>query len=402
MIKVGPWSTTLATLVAQLGRFEAAVRDDLTRLQSAAWRFDATQLRKESVKATFGQIVRVAPSTGETVTVSLPQRSEMRPGSPVGILRSTATGTATVTCSDSTVNRSSSVNLPEVVGVYFFHCDGTAFYSEAFGGGVTELPIGSVYMAVVDTDPETLLGYGTWERIAEGRVLVGLDTAQTWCDTLEETGGSIEHSHTLASHVHSLNSHTHGLNSHTHSLNSHVHAGPSHTHGMNEHIHYGASHTHSLNSHTHTLAHTHGSASHDHVLPFGVSGTNLYARNATNSGSEATASAVWAGSSSTLYGYQLQSESTSVTTNSQSTTTTSGPSTTNTGTGGYAATTAASPASTEAAGTGNTGAAAGDTGAASGNTAASTGNTGTSGILTTGSTDHRMEYLVVKIWKRTA
>ncbi len=29
-------------------------------------------------------------------------------------------------------------------------------------------PVGSVYLAVVATDPATLLGYGTWSQIAKG------------------------------------------------------------------------------------------------------------------------------------------------------------------------------------------------------------------------------------------
>ena len=52
------------------------------------------------------------------------------------------------------------------------------------------LPVGSVFIAVVSTDPSTLLGYGTWSSIGAGRVLVGLNSADTDFDVVEETGGA--------------------------------------------------------------------------------------------------------------------------------------------------------------------------------------------------------------------
>jgi len=51
-------------------------------------------------------------------------------------------------------------------------------------------PVGSIYLAVVSTDPATLLGYGTWAAIGAGRVLVGLDSGDANFDTVEETGGA--------------------------------------------------------------------------------------------------------------------------------------------------------------------------------------------------------------------
>lgn len=66
-------------------------------------------------------------------------------------------------------------------------------------------PIGSVYIAVVSTNPATLLGFGTWSAFATGRTLVGIDTGQTEFDTVEETGGAKTHTLTVAempSHQH--------------------------------------------------------------------------------------------------------------------------------------------------------------------------------------------------------
>lgn len=51
-------------------------------------------------------------------------------------------------------------------------------------------PIGSVFTAVVSTNPGTLLGFGTWSSIAAGRMLIGLDSGDSKFDTVEETGGA--------------------------------------------------------------------------------------------------------------------------------------------------------------------------------------------------------------------
>lgn len=67
-------------------------------------------------------------------------------------------------------------------------------------------PVGSVYInAAVETNPGTLLGFGTWVDIGGGRVLVGQDASDTDFDTLLETGGA--KTHTLT--VNEMPSHTH-------------------------------------------------------------------------------------------------------------------------------------------------------------------------------------------------
>lgn len=58
-----------------------------------------------------------------------------------------------------------------------------------------QFPVGSVFIAVVSTNPATLLGYGTWAAIAAGRMLVGLDGTDAAFDSVEETGGSKTHTH---------------------------------------------------------------------------------------------------------------------------------------------------------------------------------------------------------------
>ena len=77
-------------------------------------------------------------------------------------------------------------------------------------------PVGSIYInAAVSTNPNTLLGFGTWTAFGAGKVIVGLDSADALFDTLEETGGSkdaitVSHTHTATStvtdsgHVHAM------------------------------------------------------------------------------------------------------------------------------------------------------------------------------------------------------
>jgi hypothetical protein len=69
-------------------------------------------------------------------------------------------------------------------------------------------PIGAIYTAVVSTNPATLLGFGTWSAFGAGKVLVGLNSADTDFDTAEETGGAktanLAHTHTGPSHTHDV------------------------------------------------------------------------------------------------------------------------------------------------------------------------------------------------------
>lgn len=69
-------------------------------------------------------------------------------------------------------------------------------------------PVGSIYTnATSSTNPATLLGFGTWSAFGSGKVMVGIDGADTDFDTAEETGGVKEV--TLTSAQSALPSHTH-------------------------------------------------------------------------------------------------------------------------------------------------------------------------------------------------
>ena len=86
----------------------------------------------------------------------------------------------------------------------------TAFVTAALSA---VYPVGSIYInAAVSTNPNTLLGFGTWTAFGAGKVIVGLDAADALFDTLEETGGSkdaiaVSHTHTATS---TDSGHSHG------------------------------------------------------------------------------------------------------------------------------------------------------------------------------------------------
>lgn len=49
-------------------------------------------------------------------------------------------------------------------------------------------PVGAIYMSLSSTNPRAFFG-GTWERIANGRVIVGVDESDTDFATAKKTGG---------------------------------------------------------------------------------------------------------------------------------------------------------------------------------------------------------------------
>ena len=53
-------------------------------------------------------------------------------------------------------------------------------------------------MRVLTQVPATLMGFGTWTRYGEGRVLVSQTSSDSQFDTLGETGGSKTHTLSIA------------------------------------------------------------------------------------------------------------------------------------------------------------------------------------------------------------
>jgi hypothetical protein len=70
-----------------------------------------------------------------------------------------------------------------------------------------QYPVGSLYITAVDHDPKSHFGFGTWERYAAGRALVGVNPADSDFSTTGKTGGAKTHTLTVSE----MPSHTHPI-----------------------------------------------------------------------------------------------------------------------------------------------------------------------------------------------
>ena len=55
-------------------------------------------------------------------------------------------------------------------------------------------PVGSIYISTSSTNPSSYFG-GTWEAVAQGRTLVGVNASDSDFNTVMKTGGSKTNSH---------------------------------------------------------------------------------------------------------------------------------------------------------------------------------------------------------------
>lgn len=79
-------------------------------------------------------------------------------------------------------------------------------------------PVGSIYMSTVSTNPATLFGFGRWEAMPAGRVLLAQGTASWGTYNAGSTGGEATHQLTvgeLPAHNHSASTNTTGSHAHT-------------------------------------------------------------------------------------------------------------------------------------------------------------------------------------------
>lgn len=65
--------------------------------------------------------------------------------------------------------------------------------------GLMELvfPVGSTYITQNNTNPSTILNFGTWERL-KGKICLGLDENDTDFNSIGKTGGAKKHKHTTS------------------------------------------------------------------------------------------------------------------------------------------------------------------------------------------------------------
>ena len=71
-------------------------------------------------------------------------------------------------------------------------------------------PVGSVYISFEERNPSEIMG-GSWERVSEGKTLIGVDEDDSSFNVSSKTGGSksinLAHSHTVNSHTHTTKDH---------------------------------------------------------------------------------------------------------------------------------------------------------------------------------------------------
>ena len=160
------------------------------------------------------------------------------------------------------------------------------------------------------TNPRNIFGFGTWVAWGSGRVPVGVNTSDSNFNSVEKTGGSNTHSHSLSSKTtgsHSLTEtelpiHTHSIPSLTGSTGSageHSHYSAFGYHGTQwkdvadggmacvswEYIPgdgsssnrttSGAAHTHSVTTNSSTTGRSGGDNGHTHTLPDTPSASSL-------------------------------------------------------------------------------------------------------------------------------
>lgn len=127
-------------------------------------------------------------------------------------------------------------------------------------------PVGSLYISTLATNPNTLLGFGTWTAFGAGKVMVGQDAGDTSFDTLEETGGSkdaivVSHSHTTSSD----GSHSHTMSNVQGALGAGFGYGAS-----NDNTATIVNSTNSAGAHTHTISTTGSSGTNANLQPYVV------------------------------------------------------------------------------------------------------------------------------------
>jgi hypothetical protein len=132
-------------------------------------------------------------------------------------------------------------------------------------------PVGSIYMSMSATNPATLFGVGTWERISQGCMLLGADDSTYKAGA---TGG--EAAHTLS--VNEMPNHSHGISNsgnHTHYFygsnnnNGQFTEGDGiDTEGNSHFTHNERFLTSSAGAHTHTIDNAGGGAAHNNMPPY--------------------------------------------------------------------------------------------------------------------------------------
>jgi hypothetical protein len=174
-----------------------------------------------------------------------------------------------ITATEDELNRVKGVTSPLQAQINALQAQIDALENSGGGGGgggtpiPEQWPIGSIFHCALATNPATLLGFGTWSRYGQGRMLISQSTSDSDFATAGSTGGS--KAAVLLSHTHS-GSAASASTSHSHSISSaadHTHTAGSGSMSAN------ATHTHSGN-----IGNMSANASHGHSATVSVSGSH--------------------------------------------------------------------------------------------------------------------------------
>ena len=137
------------------------------------------------------------------------------------------------------------------------------------GGGGTPIPeqwpIGSIFHCTLATSPATLLGFGTWSRFGQGRMLVSQSTSDSDFALAGATGGS--KTPVLPAHTHTATT-TSANTGHSHTISS----ASDHSHTAT----VGGMSANATHAHTATTGSMSANASHTHVASTSIAGDHLH------------------------------------------------------------------------------------------------------------------------------
>ena len=134
-------------------------------------------------------------------------------------------------------------------------------------------PVGSIYMSTVSTNPATLFGFGTWEAMPAGRVLLAQGKSD-WGTTYEagSSGGEATHQLTVGEMpAHSHNGLTNTTGEHNHSVNLANDDGTNNSNISSAfNVGSGVAYVNASGNHSHTLTinNTGSNQPHNNIQPY--------------------------------------------------------------------------------------------------------------------------------------
>lgn len=156
-----------------------------------------------------GHEMQIEPNTYETFAIENGEQGVVRYDA-IGFMYSKENGGSTIVVKDVENSTSEQGNLwagsdTAYGALYLVKINGLTIeeVTQAFvlapcmaQAGLAAYPVGSIYISTASTNPLYVFGGGTWERFANGRVLVGVDASQSEFSAASKTGGAKTHTHT--------------------------------------------------------------------------------------------------------------------------------------------------------------------------------------------------------------